>query len=67
MFLYARYPIIFYSLLLINSILISKLTIIQILTSNNRIIIRGEAKTVYNLFQDTLSNPFKYIREIEYY
>ena len=63
MFLYARYPTIFYFLLLNNSIFISKETTTPILISNNPSAIWGEGKIINNLFQDTLSNPFKYLEK----
>ena len=49
MLLYARYTVIFYSLLLNNSILISKVTTTPILISNNPTAIWGEGKTMQNL------------------
>ena len=49
MFLFARSPTIFYSLLLNDSILISKVTTTPILISNNPSAIWGEGKTIQNL------------------
>ena len=47
--IYVRYPTIFYSLLLNDSILISKVTTTPILISNNPSAIWGEGKTIQNL------------------
>ena len=60
MVLYVRNLTIFYSLLLNDSILISKVTTTPILISNNPSAICGEGKTINFLFQNTLSNLFKY-------
>ena len=49
MVLYVRNPTIFYSLLLNDSILISKVTTTPILISNNPSAIWGEGKTIQNL------------------
>ena len=55
----------FYSLPLNKSTLISKVTTIPMLISNNPIAIWGEGKTIFNLFPLTLSNPLKYRWKIE--
>ena len=63
---FARYPtFVFYSLPLNKSTLISKVTTIPMLISNNPIAIWGEGKTIFNLFPLTLSNPLKYRWKIE--